>query len=75
MKHKINDTPDNIIKAIDETVIGFKAYRNRKILKLHYVEGHTFEEIAEMMELSDRHVKRVCYQNEPTIIEHLKVGE
>ncbi len=75
MKHRINDTPENIIKAIDESVVGYKAYRNREILKLHYAHGHTFEDIAERLELSDRHVRRICYENEPRIIERLKVGE
>lgn len=75
MKHKIIDRPDKIINAIDEVVIGRNAERDKEILKLHYVHWETFEDIAEMMELSDRHVRRICYENEPRIIERLKVGE
>ena len=75
MKHIINDTPENIIKAIEESVIGYKAYRNRELLKLRYADGFTYEEIAEMMDLSDRHVRRICYEFEPKIIDYLKAGE
>ncbi len=75
MKHRIIDTPENICKAIDESIVGFRAYRNREILKLHYADGFTFEKIAEMKDLSDRHIRRICYENEPKIIERLKVGE
>ena len=50
MKHKIDDRPDNIITAIN-MITGFKAYRNREILKARYVEGYTHEEIAEMFDM------------------------
>ena len=75
MKHHIIDSSENLIKAIDESVVGYKAYRNRELLKLRYADGYTYEEIAEMMDLSDRHVRRICYEYEPKVIERLKVGE
>lgn len=75
MKHKIIDKPEKVIDAIEEVVIGHNAERNKTILKLHYVYWHTFEEIAELMNLSDRHIRRICYEYEPKVIERLKVGE
>lgn len=74
MKHKINDTPENIIRAIDK-LNGFKAYRNRAILKSRYADGHTHEEIAEIYDMSVRQVKKICYDYEPIIIEYLRVEE
>lgn len=75
MKHKINGSADNVRNAIDNYIIGFRALRNREILKDHYVDGLTFEEIAEKHDMSVRQVKKIAYDNEPVIIEHLRVEE
>lgn len=75
MKHKIIAKPEKIIEAIDEVVIGRYAERDKEILKMHYVYWKTFEEIAESVDLSDRHIRRICYEYEPKVIERLKVGE
>lgn len=75
MKHKINDSAENVRNAIDNYIIGFKALRNREILKDHYIDGLTFEEIAEKHDMSVRQVKKITYDNEPVIIEHLRVEE
>ena len=74
MKHRIDDRPDNIITAIN-MITGFKAYRNREILKARYVEGYTHEEIAEMFDMSPRQIKKICYDLEPIIIEQLRGEE
>ena len=73
MKHKINDSAENVRNAIDNYIIGFKALRNREILKDHYIDGLTFEEIAEKHDMSVRQVKKITYDNEPVIIEHLRI--
>ena len=73
-KHRIDDSPGNIINAIS-LITGFKAYRNREILVSRYVEGHTHEEIAEIFDMSPRQIKKICYDYEPFIIDHLRVGE
>lgn len=73
-KHRIDDRPDNIINAIS-TIHGFKAYRNKEILKARYVDGYTHEEIAEMFDMSPRQIKKICYDLEPIIIEQLRVEE
>jgi DNA-directed RNA polymerase sigma subunit (sigma70/sigma32) len=72
VKHKINDSAENVRNAIDNYIIGFKALRNREILKDHYIDGLTFEEIAEKHDMSVRQVKKITYDNEPVIIEHLR---
>lgn len=72
MKHKINGSAENVRNTIDNYIIGFKALRNREILKDHYVDGLTFEEIAEKHDMSVRQVKKITYDNEPVIIEHLR---
>lgn len=73
MKHKINDSAENVRNAIDNYIIGFKALRNREILKDHYIDGLTFEEIAEKHDMSVRQVKKITYDNEPVIIAHLRI--
>lgn len=67
-KHRIIANADNLSRAIDNAVIGHKALRNREIMKMHYIDGLTFEEIAEELDLSDRHVKKICYDNEYAVI-------
>lgn len=72
--HKIDAKADNIIAAISN-ISGYKAHRNREILKKRYVDGYTFEEIAEMFDMSERHIKKIVYDLEPTIIDYLRVEE
>lgn len=45
--------------------------RDRKILKLRYIDGLTFEKIAETSDMSVRQVKRIIYKNEMTLFRHL----
>lgn len=72
MKHRINDSQENIIRVIDNYIVGFKAYRNREILKDHYVLGMTFEEVAEKHDMSVSQIKKITYDNEPIIIKNLR---
>lgn len=54
--------------VIDTYVNGFRAERNRAILKLHYIEGHTYEEVAEIMGMSAVHVGRIIRNFGETVI-------
>ena len=72
MIHKINGKPENVIKAIEENIIGFKAYRNKEILKDHYVYGFTLEYVAEKYDMSVSQIKKICYDNERIIISSLR---
>ena len=74
-KHKIDDSVENITRVIDNYVIGFKASRNRLILKSRLIEGMTFEEIAEKYDMSVRQVKKIVYDLELVIVQYLRVGE
>ena len=38
---------------IDEKIIGKRSARNRQILKLHFLQGLTYAEIAEAVDMSD----------------------
>lgn len=72
MKHRINDSRENIERTIDNYIIGFKAIRNREILKDHYISGMTFEEVAEKHDMSVSQIKKITYDNEPIIIDNLR---
>ena len=75
MKYKINDSRENIEKVIDNYIVGYKAYRNRNILKDHFIHGMTFEEVAEKHDMSVRQVKDISYNGYSIISSHLRVEE
>lgn len=75
-KHQIKNVTKSELEAIiDEYIVGFKAERNRQLMKRRLCDGLTFEELAEEADMSDRQVKKICYDNERVIIEHLRVEE
>lgn len=75
-KHRIeNVTRSELNLLIDEHVMGFKAQRNRCILKSRLIEGLTFEELAEKYDMSVRQVKKIVYDLELVIGQHLRVGD
>ena len=43
----------------------------RKILKRKFIDGRTYESIAEEFDLSTRHVQRIIYKHEMTVFKHL----
>ncbi len=61
-------TNSRIIAVIDEYI---HSQRNRDILKRRYVDGITYERIAEEFDLSVRQVKTIVYRAEQTIIAHV----
>lgn len=52
---------EEVIKKINNSIIGSKAQRNRKILIDRFVEGYTHREIAEKYELSERQIKKIVH--------------
>ena len=74
-KHHINDSTENIILTIDNHINGFKAYRNRMILKSRLIDGLTFEELSEKNDMSVMQIKNIVYRNMEIISEHLRVEE
>lgn len=75
-KHVLKDVSRSTLEhIIDEYVVGFKAKRNRKLLKLKWIDGLTFEELAEVMEMSESQVKKITYDYEDVLCKHLRVGK
>jgi len=71
-KHGLIGTRADIVNAIDNYVIGFRSLRNREIMKDHFVNGMTFEEVAEKHKMSVRQVKKISYDNESIILAHIR---
>ena len=62
-KHQIeNVTRSELEYLIDEHVIGFKAERNRVIMKRRLCDGVTFEKIAEESDMSVMQIKNIVYK-------------
>lgn len=61
-------TNSQIGTVIDEYIHNEKI---RGILKRRYIDGVTYERIAEEFEMSVRQIKNIIYKNELKIFEHL----
>lgn len=57
------------IKAVIEEYI--HSERDRNILLDRFVNGYTFERIAEIHDMSTVQIKRIVYKNEITLFTHL----
>ena len=66
-RHILSGNKNDIISNIDNYVVGFRSLRNREIMKDHFVDGLTFEEVAEKHKMSVRQVKKISYDNEAII--------
>lgn len=66
-----NITAERIAAVIDSFIVGRYAARNRKILKSRFIDGLTYEQLAEMYDLSVSHIKNIVYKNEYTIYDNL----
>lgn len=62
-------TKSEIIRRIDEMIIGRNAMRNRKILISRLVDGLKYDELAERYELSIRQVQNVVHKWEKIILD------
>lgn len=72
---KCFDIPNSVVdKAIDEYVKGFRAERNKVMLKEKLLSGMTYEEIAELHDMSVRQVKNIISNTAQMIVPHLGVG-
>ena len=63
---------DELCRLIDRYVNGPKAERNRKILKEYYLKGHTYEDVAEICDMSPVHVGRIIHKYGDPILLMLK---
>lgn len=65
-------TAEELARFIDQNVIGRKAYRNRQILKLHFIDGYTYEQVAEAVEMSPVQVGRIVRREGDKILLKIK---
>lgn len=63
-----NITNTHIKEVIAEYI---HSERDREILTDRYVNGYTFERIAEKQDMSTVQIKRIVYKNEMTLFTHL----
>ena len=45
--------------------------RNRAIMKRRFCDGIIFAQIAEEFDMSERQIKRICYENFEKLINHM----
>jgi DNA-directed RNA polymerase specialized sigma subunit len=66
-----NYTAFDIENAIDMYIVGKNAGRNRQILKSRFIDGLTYEKLAEKYDLSVSHVKFIVYKLENVVYDNL----
>lgn len=72
MNHTIPEiSRSELIRLINQWIIGNNAERNRKIIKRRLIDGVCFEPLAEEFGLSVRYIKTVVYKCEDKIFSHL----
>lgn len=62
-------TNSQIKELIDEHI---HSDRDRQILKSRLVDGLTFEQLAEVYDLSVRQIKRIVYRKQDIVFKHLE---
>ena len=63
-----------IVSLTEEWIIGRNAKRDRAILLSRFIDGLTYEQIAEVYGLSVSQVKRIVYSGEQIIFRHMRQG-
>ena len=61
-------TNSHIRNTIEEYI---HSRRDRSIMVDRYIEGYTFEMIAERHDMSTVQIKRIIYKNEDALLKHL----
>ena len=65
----IEYTNSQITAAIDEYI---HSDRDRKILKLRYIDGLTYEALSEKYNLSVKQIRNIILRSESTLFKHLE---
>ena len=71
---QIKMTRSEILKAIDEHIIGRNAERNRAILKRRLLDGICYEPLAEEFDMSVRQIKNIVYKGEALIFRNIQIN-
>ena len=45
--------------------------RYREILRYRFLDGYTYEKIAELVDMSDRQIKRIVYRYGDVVLKHI----
>lgn len=64
-------TASDIENVIDQHIVGKNAERNRAILKSRFIDGLTYEKLAEKYDLSVSHIKNIIYRLENAVYDNL----
>lgn len=62
-------------QLINEKITGRKCERNREILKLRFLRGLTFAEIAEIMDMSEKQIGRIIHRYGDPLLLMLAKGQ
>lgn len=68
MKYDFSNMPNSQINHLIDEWIHNEKYRT--VLKYRLLDGFTFEKIAEIMQMSDRHIKTIVYKSEEQLFKH-----
>lgn len=68
MRHTFDDLSRSDIEYLIDQWIHKEKYR--AILKLRLLDGFTYEEIAEKVDMSDRQIKNIVYKAEDQFFKH-----
>lgn len=73
MKHTLprDITTTELSDLIDLHIIGFKAQRNREIIKAKFIEGLTYEQVAERFLISVQQAKTITYKGLSKLIKYM----
>lgn len=72
MKHTIDGkSASELIALFDEHIVGSKAHRNREIMKSRFIDGLTYEELAEKYDLSTTMIKNIVYHSVDMLADYI----
>lgn len=75
-KHDLSSvdiSKEQLNQIIENYIIGFKAERNRSIMKRRLLDGITFEDLSYEFDMSVNQIKNIVYNQLEIIIKHIEV--
>ncbi len=75
-KHDLSSvdiSKEQLNQIIENYIIGFKAERNRLIMKRRLLDGITFEDLSYEFDLSVNQIKNIVYNQLEIIIKHIEI--
>lgn len=62
LEQRVNEKTRELVRwklAAIDTISAVEEMRLREVLELYYIDGYTWEQVAERMQITDRHVRRL----------------